>query len=145
MALLSPQLASSTLISLPIEIHCFIFIPSSSLLSPSPSHLSDFYGSREKLGSLSLNTKRLPEGVVFARLELWVTEGGDLVSANLAGDIEEILMLVHIFIMESFWGRHSMLVSIPPGFRELDQLHTHSCELKPLRQLHHDSLNLNLS
>lgn len=40
--------------------------------------------------------KRLPEGMVLARLELWVPEGGALVSANLAGDTEEILMLVHI-------------------------------------------------
>lgn len=48
------------------------------------------------MGSLSLKMKRLPEGMVLARLELWVPEGGALVSANLAGDTEEILMLVHI-------------------------------------------------
>lgn len=48
------------------------------------------------MGSLSLKTETLPEGVGFAKLELWVMEGGDSISANLAGDIEEILMQVHI-------------------------------------------------
>lgn len=78
------------------------------------------------MGSLSLKTKRLPEGVVLARLELWVAEGGDSVSANLAGGNRRNSHAGAYSVMESFWGRHS-------GFRECGQLHIHSCELKPVR------------
>ena len=45
----------------------------------------------KKMGSLSLKTKRLPKGMVLARLGLWVAEGGDSVSANFAGDLVHIL------------------------------------------------------
>jgi len=48
------------------------------------------------MGSFSLKTKEISRRGGLGRIGIWVAEGGDSVSANLAGDTEEILMLVHI-------------------------------------------------
>lgn len=83
------------------------------------SFLSDFYDSKE-LDSLILQTKKLPERLVFGKVGiLGGREEGDLISANLADDRKETPMLVCSFMVERFWGRHRLWVSTPSGFREL--------------------------
>ena len=55
------------------------------------------------MDSLTLQTKRLPERLVFGKVGiLGCREEGDLISANLAGDRKETPMLVCSFMVERF-------------------------------------------
>lgn len=88
---LQSQPVSRALFFFPIEIHCFILFLLPLFFPLLLSICLILMALEKKMGSLSLKTKRLPKGMVLARLGLWVAEGGDSVSANFAGDLVHIL------------------------------------------------------